>query len=274
MKFCLKWNNFCLNLNKADEISIRYIEDKGLVDFIKKYEEKRINLRIITKAFSEKELLKLAAIKKQYPSFNFAIAMDEPHGLLAYECKDREIPFYVATPCRDWETFNYLIKELGVSDINVSGPLAFELPKVKRFLERLDRKVQVRITPNFMESITSVCHPLQTFFVRPEDLELYEPYVDVVEFEGIEHQDTFFNIYAKEKAFIGKLNQLIYNFPLQINNIGLSRLFTERRINCGRECLAGGYCDRCFSMMRLAEKITPKLVEDLKKKVKKNNETN
>ena len=78
----------------------------------------------------------------------------------------------------------------------------------------------------------------------------------------------------EEFEIIGKLNQLIYNFPLQINNIGLSKLFTERRIGCGRECLVGGYCDRCFSMTRLAEKITPKLVEDLKKKVKKNNETN
>ena len=46
MKYCLKWNNLSKKLDKADEISIIYQEDKGLVDFMRKYANKRIILRI------------------------------------------------------------------------------------------------------------------------------------------------------------------------------------------------------------------------------------
>ena len=46
MKYCLKYTNICTKLNRANEISIKYIEDKGLVDFMKKFsfgdEEKMI----------------------------------------------------------------------------------------------------------------------------------------------------------------------------------------------------------------------------------------
>lgn len=269
MKYCLKWTNTSKYLKDVDEISIKYIEDRGLVSFMEKYADKRIILRVIAKAFSDSELSKLIAIKKQFPNYNFTVALDENNQALVIKLKNAKIPFYFLKPVQDWETFGYLINSLEVSDIDLSGALAFELPKVKRYLEKVNANTVIRITPNIIQSQTENCPPLQNFFIRPDDIDQYEPYIDILEFEGIEHQDTFYNIYAKEKLFVGKLNQVIYNFPLAIDNVGLIPQFGERRISCGRECLSGGRCKRCDTLVSIAEKMGPQIREKVKKKLQK-----
>lgn len=272
MKYCLKYTNICTKLNHADEISIKYIEDKGLVDFIKKFSLQRIILNINPWSFTESELRKLIAIRKQYPEYNFAVAMSEYEPSCAEKLREADIPFFDASRCMDWEQFHMLLKA-GVNDINISGPLAFEMSKVKQVLEVLDRKVIIRATPNLVVNSNSNTDPLIGFYIRPEDVELYEGFIDVLEFEGLEHQDTFFSIYAEHKSFIGNLNQCIYNFQEQVDNKGLITLFGERRRDCGRQCLSGGRCNRCYTLADLAkpmgERARDKILETIKKEQEK-----
>ena len=272
MKYCLKWNNRCSSLKDADEISIKYIEDKGLVDFMGKYAEKRIIIRLQSTHFSDSEIAKLVAIRNQFPQYRFTVGIPAIDTNLTSRLQERKVPFYILTPVKDWETLNFLVCTLGVTDINISGPLGFELPKVKRFLERFGKDVVVRATPNSIATMfTITCPSLQCFFIRPNDIDLYEPYIDVLEFDGIEHQDTFYKIYAKEKAFIGKLNQVIYDFDLPIDNMGLIPAFGERRIDCGRECLSGGRCKRCMTLANISETmgnyVREKVKENLQKQI-------
>lgn len=278
MKYCLKWNNRCTHLKDADEISIKYIEDRGLVDFMEKYADKRIIIRLESTSFADSEIAKLAAIRKQFPNYRFTVGLPQEDYNLALKLSGKDIPFYFLKPVQNWEKFRFYVAELGVSDIDLSGALAFELPKVKRYLEKIRANTIIRLTPNMIQSQTETCPPLQCFFIRPDDIDQYEPYVDVIEFEGIEHQDTFYNIYAKEKVFIGKLNQVIYNFPLAIDNLGLIPQFGERRISCERECLYGGRCKRCDTLAKISETMGPqtreRIKENLIKQVEKNNGTN
>ena len=267
MKYCLKWTNLSTSLKEVDEISIKYIEDKGLIDFMEKYAGKRIILRIVAAGFSDSEIAKLAAIRRQFPDYAFTVALDEVNVAIIAKLAAKEIPFYIAQPVQDWETFHYYLRDLGVSDIDLSGALAFEFPKVKRVLERLDTKVVIRITPNFARAITPHCKPLQTFFIRPDDIDLYEEYIDVLEFAGIEHQDTFYKIYAKEKTFIGRLDQCIYNLSAPIDNVGLISEFGERRISCGRQCIKGGWCNRCNTLASIAEKMSAPIREKVKENI-------
>lgn len=272
MKYCLKYTNICTKLNKCDEISIRYIEDKGLVDFMKKFSSQRIILCVNPSNFSNSEVRKLIAIKKQYPEYNFAVALPYFDNALVPWFRDEGIPFFINKPCMCWEEFNYLIRE-GVSDINISGPLGFEMSKVKRVLDSLNRKVVVRAVPNKVENMIIFTPTLIGFYIRPEDVELYEGFIDVLEFEGLEHQDTFFSIYAERKSFIGNLNQCIYNFQEQVDNKGLITLFGERRRDCGRQCLSGGRCNRCYTLADLAkpmgERAREKILETIKKEQEK-----
>ena len=275
MKYCLKWNNRCLHLKDADEISIKYIEDRGLIDFMEKYVNKRIVIRLESTNFADSEIAKLVAIRKQFPNYRFTVGLPQEDYNLALKLNSKDIPFYFLKPVQNWEDFRFYITELEVSDIDLSGALAFELPKVKRYLEKVKANTVIRVTPNIIHSQTDNCPPLQHFFIRPDDIDQYEPYVDIIEFEGIEHQDTFYNIYAKEKMFIGKLNQVIYNFPLAIDNMGLIPQFGERRISCGRECLSGGRCKRCDTLAHISEVMGPqvreKIKENLQKQIEENN---
>lgn len=269
MKYCLKYTNRTLHLGDADEITIKYIEDKGLVDFLKKYQDKRINLSITADTFSQIEVNKLIAIHTQYPDLDFAVALDKYFKPLMDTFRLNEIKYYLAEPCQDWETFWHLATDCKVSDINLSGALGFELTKAKRCLEKVNPNCQIRVTPNKVQSQTTYIHPLQMFFIRPDDIDLYENYVDIIEFEGLEHQDTFYDLYVNQKTFIGKVSQMIYNFKLPFDNLGLSDRFGERRIDCGRECLYGGRCQRCFTLAQVSEKIGTSVREKIKENLEK-----
>jgi hypothetical protein len=272
MKYCLKYTNICTKLNRADEISIKYIEDKGLVDFMKKFSSQRIILRVDTWDFSQNEVRKLIAIRKQYPEYNFTVALNNLDKDIVPIFQKENIPFFEDEPCQDWETFNLLL-EVGVSDIDISGPLAFEMSKVKRVLSSFNRKVVIRATPNKVVKFREGTDDLVGFYIRPEDVEMYEDFIDVLEFEGLEHQDTFFSIYAEHKSFIGNLNQCIYNFQKPIDNKGLIILFGERRRDCGRQCLSGGRCNRCYTLADLAkpmgDRARDKILEAIKKEQEK-----
>jgi hypothetical protein len=271
MKYCLKYTNICTKLNKADEISIKYIEDKGLVDFMEKFKAQRIILHIDPANFPQKEVRKLIAIHKQYPQYNFAVALPYFNTTLMSLFLSENIPFFVAKPCSNWEEFHYLLRQR-VSDIDISGPLAFEMSKVKQVLDSLDRKVIIRATPNRVEKIMAQTNSLIGFFIRPEDVEVYEGFIDVLEFEGLEHQDTFFSIYAEQKTFIGNLNQCIYGFDEKVDNKGLVSLFGERRRDCGRQCLNGGHCRRCFTMANISHPMGDRAREYIMEILKKEQE--
>lgn len=272
MKYCLRYTNICTKLNRADEITIKYIEDKGLVAFLEKYKSKRVNLLISATDFPDTEMKKLIAIKKTYPNYRFAVAINGYNYDLMLRLREAELPFYMATPCTDWELFRLLIA-VGVCDINVSGPLAFEMSKVKRVLDSLDRKVQVRATPNSVEKFYSPTESVLGFFIRPEDTDAYEGYIDIFDFEGLDMQDVFYDIYAERKTFIGNLNQCIYGFKEPVDNKGLISLFGERRRDCGRQCLRDGRCRRCYSLLDLAnpmgERACEKILEILRKEQEK-----
>ena len=278
MRYCLKYSNICKHLKDADEISIKYIEDRGLVDFMNKYANKRIILLVDSKSFPDSEINKLIAIKKTYPDLQFAVCLNEYSEGLIEVLQKANLAFFSLKPVHTWELLWKLVEVDGVSDINLSGALAFEIPKVKKYLDSLDRKVNIRLTPNLISSEFPQVPQLVQFFIRPDDIDLYEPYADIIEFEGVENQDQFYNIYAKQKMFYGKLNQVIYNFEEPIDNKSLIPAFTERRISCGRECLRGGRCKRCYTLADISKKISPyvteKIKENIKKQVGSNDEAN
>lgn len=266
MKYCLKYTNLCTKLTKCDEISIKYIEDKGLVDFMEKFKSQRIILCIKPSDFSKNELRKLVAIHNQYPEYNFAVGLNSINLTLMDSLKAADIPFFVRKPCVSWEEFHFLVN-YGVSDINISGPLSFELSKVKQVLETLDRKIVIRATPNKVEKVMQQTDSLISFYIRPEDTDVYEGYIDVFEFEGLEHQDVFYSIYAENKSFIGKISQYVYDFEKPVNNKGLISLFGERRRDCGQQCLKGGHCRRCYDMGEIAKNMESCIQEQIAKTI-------
>ena len=112
--------------NEADEITIKYIEDKGLVDFLEKFSSQRINLLVNPMFFKEMEVRKLIAIRNTYPQYDFAVAMTTYDPVLGDSLAKADIKYYEASPCLNWERFNYLVRE---------GVETAYLPQIKEYEE-------------------------------------------------------------------------------------------------------------------------------------------
>jgi hypothetical protein len=62
-------------------------------------------------------------------------------------------------------------------------------------------------------------------------------------------------------------------FAEPVDNKGLISLFGERRVSCGRQCLNGGRCKRCYTLASLTkpmgQRATNKFLDTLKKEEEK-----
>lgn len=136
---------------------------------------------------------------------------------------------YLATPVTDWETF-LTLKRLGVSDIYIDGPLGFSMNKIVRGKEDVKIRVSPSVSPNTVLSAES---NLTSFFIRPEDLDLYDDYIDVIDFQTakLEKENKLFDIY-KRKSFMFDLALLIDNLNDSINNLYVTNDFGLERLNC------------------------------------------
>lgn len=245
MKYCLKYTNQCKHLDAVDEIQIVYLENKDLLAFLQKYSTKRIIL-LTNSELPQGEINKLKAIRKKYPELAFAVAFTTRKVCNYQDLIEADIDFFITKPCDSWEELHALVK-IGVSDINCSGPLGFLLPQVKYVLNKLPNKINIRITPNKTQSIEESTPDLIKFYLRPESLNLYSEFIDILEFEDFTKQDMFYEIYST-RYFTGHLNQCVYNLNENIDNKGLTEIWDESRIYCGQKCLQGHPCRRCYDL--------------------------
>lgn len=76
--------------------------------------------------------------------------------------------------------------------------LAFEIDKCGN--KAHEAGVNIRILPNIAQSQFADTEDVKKFFVRPEDIHHYEPYVDTLEFLcDISKEATIYKIYAIDK---------------------------------------------------------------------------
>jgi hypothetical protein len=132
--------------------------------------------------------------------------------------------------------------------------LCFEIDKVAEIAAQYN--AQVRVYPNIAQSKWNNTAALKKFFIRPEDIDEYEKYVDVIEFYNVDKQiDIYYDIYKQKKKWFGKLNEIILDFDSDIDNRYIIPRFAEMRIKCGKNCLKGGSCRRCEIIEQLSNTL-------------------
>lgn len=154
--------------------------------------------------------------------------------------------------------------EKGVTDVYVTGQLAFQMTEARALADRFG--VYIRIIPNiaglsgFTMAHVGVEENLTAFWVRPNDIHLYEPFVDIVEFFGLDgRQRAFYDVYEIDKNWRGELGQIIVGL-YGINNKGLIEDFTKARLNCGKKCLLDK-CHSCFKYKIMGNTIAENKLE-------------
>lgn len=257
MKFCLNYRKAHEKLMmSADELNITYNKkDTTLVDFLELYMGKRINIKIedLEDFKATDEINKIAAIVEKYSDINISLKLPKVDMEFIDLLKEKNIPYFIGTFVNNWDVFRGLIN-LGVTDIYIVEDLGFELDTCSKIAH--ENHVKIRVFPNIAQSTWKNSEPIKKFFIRPEDVIQYEPYVDVIEFMGnVEKEGVLLEIYRDNKEWFGPLYELISDLDSEIDSRFIIPRFAETRIKCGKRCLKGAPCTMCNTVDTLSKTL-------------------
>lgn len=260
MKYCINYSNKSHIIDKVDEILIRYDKNK-ILELFTQFIPAHLNQRVIVQLIEENNidiivnnLKKIISIYNENKDIKFDIQLPFYNQKFMEELKDTDLKYFFKAAANSWDKFTGLMSQ-NVSDIYITDELAFELDKVAEIAHK--NNIKVRIYPNIAQSRWDKISDILKFFIRPEDIEMYEPYVDVCEFYGDKAQqiDTYYKIYQEDKKWFGDLQEIIIGLDSKIDSRYIIPRFAEKRIKCGKDCLKGGKCEMCKRILDLSEQL-------------------
>lgn len=266
MKYSINYNpnpnqNFKY-LDEVDEITINYRrKDTTLLEFLLKHKEQRVNIYISdANDFLENNCAKIFSdIKEKYPELNFVLFFSEKEVELLNKIKEHNLKYYFTTYVRDWDSLHHIAK-LKPTDIIIVEALCFELKDVSKFLH--SQGIDVRCFANVAQASSESTPALKQFFIRPEDVDFYEPYIDCIEFFGHDLKDhqinTYYKIYKYDKEWYGMLKEIIIGLNSDIDSRFIIPAFPKHRLNCGKRCLKGRRCQICDAIEEAAATLEKK----------------
>lgn len=279
MKYCINYSNKSHIIDKVDEILIRYDKNK-ILELFTQFIPAHLNQRVIVQLIEEdnidtivNNLKKIISIYNENKDIKFDIQLPFYNQKFIEELKDTNLKYFFKAAANSWDKFTGLISQ-NVSDIYITDELAFELDKVAEIAHK--NNIKVRIYPNVAQSRWDKLSDILKFFIRPEDIEMYEPYVDVCEFYGDKAQqiDTYYKIYQEDKKWFGDLQEIIIGLDSKIDSRYIIPRFAEKRIKCGKDCLKGGKCEMCKRILDLSEQLeNAHLIVQIDKEKEKRDET-
>ena len=252
---------FSVNHNSSkkqeeDEIKCPVNQLGLIIKDLRAREVVRANIMVFSGEYLD-EIIEQVELVKKAVGDNYTIECRNYGDLIAILKKGYHAYHYY--PVTDWESFQVLV-ELGVSDIYIDGPLCFQAERVSKAAK--EHNIKIRISPSVSPNISPAASPApNSFFIRPEDLEIYSPYFDIIDFQASnqDQQDTLFSIY-KKGSFLFDFNFIVETLHEEPILCGLiSKEFAKNRLNCKQICkIPGESCHLCFSEFanaRLVEKI-------------------
>ena len=247
MKFCLSSRQTPEYLKQADEIRVASRDYKQIYDLIEQYPNATIILNY-TPSPEEKEKYNKAVrdfvmlAPKRFILCLFSLAD------VAF-AKELNIPFFSARPITTLEQLR-TIKELGVCYAIIDNQICHQLHETKII------GVPLRLFPNisFLDDLpreNGICGN----WIRPEDVEAYSLYIDVLEFgsrQPEKREQALFRIYAKEHQWSGDLGRLVEDLNALGQNSLIDSKVSQRRMNCGMLCATSKNCTLCYDMLKIA----------------------
>lgn len=249
MKKCLVWFRNSRYDMKAEEIIIEFAETNKWQEFIDKHSHQTVIVAI-------KSITELDYVLSQVADCrNIVFLLDHTMKELTtivQKCIKNNIHYFYDIIVKDWETLNTLLCN-NVYSIYISGDLGFDLPTVRKVADRINPNIDIRAILNSASTIYS-------FFIRPEDIDKYEEYIDTAEVyfprDNPVIQDSLFNVYFEQKKWTKNISYLLqssgeFDFP----NKYIDDLFAAQRIKCGHKCKKGSDCNICGQIYELSHTI-------------------
>lgn len=235
------------HLEEAGEIKCPYNQLRWLLDYMRKHKDTRYV--VIYPGDDLENLVKQIDILKDIVS-NYTVECQSLAELktLINEGYSAYLKYHVC----DWETVHQLI-DFGVSDIYIDGPLGFQLKNVKKLCGNVKIRISPTVSPN---AALSGIQP-NSFFIRPDDLQYYEKYIDIIDFKVTkqEKEDALFDIY-KRGRFYYNLKDILEGCQFSVLNPFIKPEFGQSRLNCNQRCLIPGHsCHLCDTQIQLTNLV-------------------
>ena len=254
MKYCLPYLNASPYMSKVDEVIIPFNAEKGPI-IIKNITSKEnisdatiiLEMKKMDVDDINKNMILFKSLKEDYPQIKFKLMFTkdytEEFDSLIENCKECGISFFFSTYVRDWDTFYGLI-DLEVSDIYIVEEMGFSLSKLGQIAHA--SSVSIRVFANVAQSSWHKERGVKSFFIRPEDIGFYEPYVDVIEFYGDDNRlEVSYKAYAEDGKWFGDLRELIIGLDTELDSRFIVPMFAEARLNCEKKCQKLRPCNIC-----------------------------
>lgn len=258
MKWCLSSRQSGPYLTKAQEIKVKWRDKNVIYDLGQKYPTADI---ILEMPFNNDEANKDKLLEyRDWANGKLILCLTDLSWV--QWCLENNIRYYYGFAVGSFYELQAL-KKLGVCYVRLAAPAFFKLDTVKHI------GIPVRVVPNVAHDAPllhqdGVCGT----WIRPEDIEVYEKYIDAIEFEDCQPQKerALFRIYAEQKRWPGNIDMIITNFNYKgVNRVVLPE-FGERRMTCGQKCQSGGKCRFCYLAMDFANIEFLKKLQALRKK--------
>lgn len=244
MKFSMPFNLYSRYSYKVDQLIINYHKDlKALDGFLEDHKNQRIILAFNSNNQIDKNLLTI--ISNYIPVHsNLCVRIPTYDQAIVDQLQELKIPFFTNDYVASWDEL-YTALHRPVTDIYVVEELGFVLDKVAAAAH--SKNIKVRVFPNVAQSRSEI-PAIKRFFIRPEDLSFYEPYVDVYEFYTADakiNTDVFYEIYSQDQKWFGDLNEIIIGLKTSFDSRCILNEFGKQRTTCDRTCFKGGHCQIC-----------------------------
>jgi hypothetical protein len=248
VKYCLSARQPITMLKKADEIKIDLRDFRAIPEYMEKYPTKTLILVMENELPSDFAWEEIETYAKAHMDFHVAISNRNQ----ASDCSLRGIKFYYKYAATTFYELDAL-QEMGVSYLVIAAPLTFDLQTVKRY------GIPVRAVPNLAyEPYLLHKDGLVGGWIRPEDVEQYGEYIDVLEFyapRGLDHEAALWRVYAEKKLWNSNLNQLIEYLNVDITSPALAADFAEMRMNCKQRSVSHKTCRYCHEQVKFIQAV-------------------
>ena len=245
MEYCVNARQPAEVRKKADEIFINWKDREKILDLIVENPKGTYILEVPSNM--EESELDLKEIKNYKSNIILAISDFKNINIL----KSYKIPFYWKYPLTSfWDLRK--ISNLVVCYILLDAPLYFDLKAVKRF------GIPIRLVANLAYDNFIPCKEgIKGTYIRPEDVQYYEQYVDTIEFyaEGNKQEEALLKVYKEDQKWNGNLKLIIANLKYDVDNRGLPDEFGEIRIQCRQNCMRNGSCNFCETAFLFSRKL-------------------
>lgn len=246
MKYSLSYRVSPKYLAKADEIRIPYKAIERVGEFAEKYPNADLLLEADFTIPTEQELQTAATLAKE----KLLVRITNLETADYY--KSFNIPYIWSFSPKDLYELNALY-ETGVCEIQVNSVFFFRMSK------QYPLPLRFNPTEAATQAILPNVNTLVSPYLRPEDQELYENRIDILELsaETPEKEEALFRIYTEDGEWPGRIDFII---PIETDAVNrmIPPEFAQARYDCGLGCLRGVHCHLCERYLKLAD---PDLIE-------------